>query len=170
MIMRQEDTVRADVKGSAEEEAQIYGDLRCRPKSDLVVGKIAPVGRDKGRVQPFDRPLANGKAQIAPVIGVVGRYTRAADLFVERRTEQIARGQYRADNIGVFTKGCTELLVRGCKGTAKPAEMSDQPFGCCASPLAREWFEERRHDRYGPRCRLRRACAAMPRARISRVV
>lgn len=78
MIVGEQNAMRADVEGAAEKKTKVHFDLRRGSRGDPVIGEIAPLRGDKGRVQAFDRGFANREAEVTPVIRVGRRDRRTA--------------------------------------------------------------------------------------------
>lgn len=157
VIVGQQNAVRADVEGAAEKETKVHFDLRRGSRGDPVIGEIAPLRRDEGRMQAFDRRFANREAEVAPVIRVGRRNRRPTEFFVQRCLEQTSCREDFRDKILVVGEGPLELRGRRAEGTAQPAEMRDQPVRCTRGSVAGERLEELRQDRYRPRWRIRLA-------------
>lgn len=170
MVVREQDAMRADVEGPPEQEAQVRLDLPGDTDRDTVVGKIAPVGRDEGRVQTLDRRMADAQAKIVAIGRVVRRDGRPADPLVEPRGDETACGDQPVGEVRIVGKRGAKLVARGGEGASEPSEMGDQPIGRGSRPPPGEGLEKVRQDRYGPRCFRRLAWKTSPPVMIARMM
>ena len=164
--MREDDALRADIERPAEQPPQITLDMAGPASRQQFVGEIAPILRDECRVQAFGGGLRDDAAQIVAKAGIADRDLCPRDLLAQPSLEQGASGDDRPDQIIVAAERGGELLGCGVERAPETSKVRNQSDGGVVRAVAGEGLEEMRHDRYGPRRRVRTACRQMPPARI----
>lgn len=147
MIVGKDHAMRRKVEGTAQQTPQIGFDMPACSFCQYFVAKIPPVIGHEGCVQAFGGRFSDTRAKIGAERGIADRNRCATYLLEQPAGDECARCGDDVDEVAVPPEGEVELFAGRCDRAAETSEMRDQLAGRRLGSVAREGFEEARHDR-----------------------